>query len=146
MPSPTQRSLKYLRDLGYTAEVTEHWNAFTKRRHDLFGFVDIVAVKDTLVAVQTTSGTNVSARIAKITGDEKVRPKALAWLAAGGEIHVHGWAVKGARGKRKKYEVRVVVLDAIVFREKGVDAKRQGVQDAGVVDEIDPKERTDDEV
>lgn len=143
MPSPTQRSLKYLRALGYTAEVTEHWNHYTKRRHDLFGFVDIVALKKTLVAVQTTSGTNVSKRIAKITADEKVRTKALAWLEAGGEIHVHGWAVRGARGKRKKWALRVEVLKTTDFLKEGVDAKRQGVQDAGEADETKTEKETD---
>ena len=37
--SPTQRTLKYLRDKGYTAQVVEHWNAFAKRRIDLFGVI-----------------------------------------------------------------------------------------------------------
>jgi hypothetical protein len=28
--SPTARSLAHLRELGYTAKVVEHWNAFAK--------------------------------------------------------------------------------------------------------------------
>jgi hypothetical protein len=64
---PTQKTLAYLRREGWLAEVTERWNAFAYRRQDLFGFVDIVAIKgDLLWCVQCTSFANVPARMAKI--------------------------------------------------------------------------------
>ena len=64
--SPTQRSLKHLREKGYHCEVVEHW-AFG-RRHDLWGFCDILAIRDDeVLAVQVTSRGNVSARVRKIT-------------------------------------------------------------------------------
>ena len=54
--TPTQRSLKYLREQGYTVAIVERWNAFAKIRQDLFGFIDLLAIKpgETL-AVQTTA-------------------------------------------------------------------------------------------
>lgn len=104
--SPCQRSLKELRKAGWTCEVTERWNPFAKRRVDLWGFCDVLAMSPTLgiLAVQTTSGPNVSARLEKIKGE----PKAAIWLASGGRIVVHGWRKVGARGKRKVWECREV--------------------------------------
>lgn len=101
MRSPTQRTLAKLRAEGYTVEVTEHWNPFVRRRKDLFGFIDVLAVKgDEILAVQTTtaSGSHVSARVAKICSLQS----ADAWLyGANRRIVVHGWAKRGPRGKRK---------------------------------------------
>jgi len=37
--SPTQRTLKKLRDEVYLAQVVEKWNAFAKIRQDLFGII-----------------------------------------------------------------------------------------------------------
>lgn len=91
--SPTERSLKYLRAQGYTATVTERWNPFARIRQDLFGIIDILAVKrgETL-GVQCTSHDNVSARVNKIA-DHESTPKL---REAGWKLEVHGWK-KGAR-------------------------------------------------
>jgi hypothetical protein len=87
--SPTQRSLKYLRTLGYSAAVVEHWNMFARIRQDLFGWIDIVAVhvEGRIVGVQTTSAPNAAARVKKAKGNEAL----FNWISAGGELHVHGW-------------------------------------------------------
>lgn len=87
--SPTERTLRYLRKLGYTATVTERWNAFAKIRQDLFGFVDVLAVKpgETL-GVQCTSADHVAHRVAKIAEHENT-PRL---REAGWTLHVHGWA------------------------------------------------------
>lgn len=104
--SPTQRSLKLLRDEGYTAQVVERWNPHARVRQDLFGVIDIVAIKaldsDTtnIVGVQTTSKSNMSARVNKI----KESPEAALWSAAGGLILVHGWA----KNKSNRWEVRTL--------------------------------------
>ncbi len=102
--SPTQRSLKRLRDNGWLAAVVEKWIPQVKRRHDLFGFIDIVAIKgNRTLAIQTTSGAHVADRIAKIKGT----PEAALWLASPTrEVHVHGWRKVGPRGKRKVWELR----------------------------------------
>ena len=86
--SPTERSLALLRKEGWHVEVVEKWNSFTKTRKDLFGFIDLLAIrKGETLAVQTTSGSNMGARISKIANHEhvgKVRD-------AGWRIEVHGW-------------------------------------------------------
>lgn len=92
--SPTQLSLRWLRDNGYIAEVTEHWNPHARIRNDLFGFVDVLAIRDTeTLAVQTTSAANVPARVRKIR-ESDLYPKV---LAAGWQVRVHGWAKKSGR-------------------------------------------------
>lgn len=101
MTTPTQRSLKYLRDQGFTVAVTEHWNAFARIRQDLFGFIDLLALRgDETLAVQTTSYSNVSARVKKITEHENLANV----RKAGWGISVHGWH----KSKSGKWEVRIV--------------------------------------
>jgi hypothetical protein len=86
--SPTQRSLAYLREQGMTCEVVERWNAFARIRQDLFGIIDIVALDEQqTLGVQTTSWTNVSARVKKIAES----PHLPALLRAGWVLEVHGW-------------------------------------------------------
>ena len=98
--SPTQRSLEYLREQGYHPEVVEKYNSFTKRKNDLWGFADILAIKrDEVLAVQTTSGANVASRIKKIMASDLL-PKV---REAGVRIVVHGWTKK-ANGR---YVLRV---------------------------------------
>ena len=76
--SPTELSLAHLRKGGYhttvygelvgASQVVEHWIPKVKKRRDLFGFIDIVAVRiDVLgvLGVQTTSASHLAARIKK---------------------------------------------------------------------------------
>lgn len=102
MKSPTQNSLDKLRKEGYTAEVVERWVPFANKRKDLFGFIDILAIKDEeVLGVQCTSYGNVSARVKKITEAETtgiVRK-------AGIQIEVHGW-----RKVKNRWTCKVVDL------------------------------------
>lgn len=93
--TPTQRSLKYLKEEGWTAAVVEKWNPHARIRQDLFGFIDILALKGPeTIAVQTTSGSNMSARVKKIADSKHVTDV----RKAGWGIHVHGWR-KNAQGR-----------------------------------------------
>lgn len=102
--SPTQRTLKWLREDGFKVGITEKWNPHAKIRQDLFGFIDLVAVKSGhgILGVQTTSGANHSTRRQKILESEEAH----LWLACGGHIAVVSWAKQGARGKRKVWTMR----------------------------------------
>jgi len=98
--SPTVRSLALLRKEGYSAQVTERYNPYAHVRIDLFGFIDVVAIRADVkgvVGVQTTSQSNASTRYHKILGI----PEAKMWLEAGNQIIIHGWSKKGKKGKRK---------------------------------------------
>jgi hypothetical protein len=99
--TPTQRSLAHLKDAGYRAAVVEKWNPHARIRQDLFGCIDIIAVGNgETLAVQTTSGSNVSARVKKIAEAEALPDI----RAAGWKIFVHGWR-KAANGR---WTLRVV--------------------------------------
>jgi hypothetical protein len=90
--SPTQLSLERLRSEGWTAECVERWIPGANVRKDLWGFVDIVSLRDDVtMGVQTTSYSTVSARIAKIRDSELVA----AVRKAGWRIVVHGWRKVG---------------------------------------------------
>ena len=86
--TPTQLSLAMLREDGWFCWITEHWNSFSRTRQDLWGFVDIIALKPgQILGVQTTTATNMSARIKKIADHENVGKVRDANIM----IHVHGW-------------------------------------------------------
>ena len=71
--TPTQLTLRYLREHGWLAEVVERWVPGANIRKDLFGFVDIVALRDgETLAVQATSYSNISARVNKIADADAV--------------------------------------------------------------------------
>lgn len=96
--SPTARSLALLRARGYVCEVVERRLPRCFITKDLFGFIDILAIKDgQVLAVQTTSGGSgghVAARIHKIANS----PLVGAVRDCGWSIHVHGWR-KNAEGR-----------------------------------------------
>ncbi|MBK5942730.1 hypothetical protein [Halorhodospira halophila] len=97
---PTERTLQRLRREGWTAEVVERWIPQARRRRDLFGVVDVLALRggETL-AVQATSRSNVAARISKIRESD-----ALPLIReAGWRIEVWGWA----RDSKGRWQVRV---------------------------------------
>ena len=100
--SPTQRSLAFLRGRGYRVAICEHWNHYAKVRQDLFGIIDLLAIRPgEVLGVQATSYSNVSARLHKIAESEAAPDI----RAAGIKIEVHGWHKKG-----KVWEPRVVTL------------------------------------
>lgn len=101
--SPTQRSLKHLRDLGYLVHIAERWNPHAHIRQDAFGIIDLIAIGNgETVGVQTTSYSNISVRIKKIEEAE-----ALPLLRdAGWKLLVHGWR----KGKDGKWTVKEVDL------------------------------------
>src|SRR5688572_17225592 len=95
--SPTSRSLNLLRSEGYTVGVVERRVPFSPITQDFLGFADILAVRSGdvgVLAIQTTSGSNRSARYKKICASAN----ALVWLEAGNRIEIHGWVKKGEAG------------------------------------------------
>ena len=81
--TPTQLTLRKLRADGWLAEVVERWVPGANVRKDLFGFVDILALRDgETLAVQATSYTNISARVNKIAS-----------LDAVGDVRRANWSI-----------------------------------------------------
>lgn len=78
----------WLREQGFRVGTTEHWNAFVGRRFDLFGFIDLVAIRpNEIVGVQASSASGHSARRNKILESDDAR----AWLEAGGKTWIITW-------------------------------------------------------
>ena len=92
--TPTQRSLEYLRAEGYLCEVVEKWNSFTKTRKDLWGWCDILAIRENeILAVQVTAA-GVSSRIKKIMESDTLPIV----RKAGIRVEVHGFR-KNVKGR-----------------------------------------------
>ena len=92
--TPTQRSIAYLKGEGYAVAIVEHWNHFARIRQDLFGFIDLLAIRkgETLAVQVTASG--VSARLKKIMD----HPNPPFVRDCGWRIEIHGWR-KSATGR-----------------------------------------------
>jgi hypothetical protein len=92
-----------MRERGFHAEVTEHWNAFARKRFDLWGFCDVLCLgpNGERVVVQTTSASNVSARVKKIADS----PLVGVLRKAGFEIWVHGWFKKKNRWQVREVDI-----------------------------------------
>lgn len=116
---PSARTLERCRKLGMIAGVTERFNSFTKTRHDLFGFIDIVAIGggDT-IGIQATSGTNTANRVTKIITE--CTEDAQAWLKAGNRIQVWGWrklkVKRGGKAVRWEPDIKEVTLEMLEGR------------------------------
>lgn len=107
MNSPTQRTLKYFRSLGFDCDITEKFNSFTKRRHDLFGIIDILALwpaeqNRPAKGLQACAGASHANRVNKALAEPRLRK----WLAGGHGFEVVSWSKRGARGKPKRWTVR----------------------------------------
>ena len=108
--SPTQRSLKRLREEGYHAGIVEKYIQAIHARKDLFGWIDIVAIhpgKTGVLGVQTTTGDHLPDRLEKARGNAAL----VAWLAAGNSLVVHGWRKLAGRWTVREH---VVVLTDLV--------------------------------
>ena len=96
------RSAAHLRDLGYLVATVERYNAFTKRKHDLFGCIDLLAIgNNETVAVQVTSKGHLSDRKHKIE-EAEAYPE---MLRSGWRIVLHGWFKENNRWKLKEVEL-----------------------------------------
>jgi hypothetical protein len=92
--TPTQRSLEYLREQGYLCAIVEYWNPFAKVRKDLWGWCDILAIRENEVLAVQVTASGVADRINKIIASDTVD----AVRKAGIRIEVHGHR-KNSKGR-----------------------------------------------
>lgn len=98
----TGRSTALLRERGYIVATVEHYNAFTKRKHDLFGCIDLLAIGNgETVAVQVTSKPHLSERRHKIE-EAEAYPE---MLRSGWKVVLHGWYKEANRWQLKEVEL-----------------------------------------
>lgn len=143
MMSPMQRTLAWLREHGYQAAKTEHFNWKAKVRQDLFGFIDVLAVSDDeLLAIQVSDGAHHAEHVAKIMALPVARQ-----LVFHMNVELWSWSKRGARGKRKLWTLRRDALTArllpkhSLLREKIESGTWDSLlEDAGLGDLPDTKE------
>ena len=100
--SLTARSTALLRERGYQVATVEHYNAFTKRKHDLFGCIDLLALGNgETVAVQVTSKSNLAARRHKVE-EAEAYPE---MLRSGWRVVLHWWFKENNRWQLKEVEL-----------------------------------------
>ena len=110
--TPTQRTLKALREQGMIAGIVERWIPRINIRRDLFGILDIVALHPVrgVVGVQST-GQDFAGHMAKMTVEK--RAECMAWLKTPGTaLELWGWSkllVKRG-GKARTWQPRVHVF------------------------------------
>lgn len=85
-----EKTLTWMKKQGWRIGFASSWNAFSRRRHDLFGFIDYVGLDgQNIFAVQSTSYNDHSPHLHKITGE--CREAAKDWIRGGGEILLISW-------------------------------------------------------
>lgn len=68
-----QQTRKRLEEDGYLCELVEKYNAFSRHKNDLFGFLDWLAIKrDEVLGIQVTTKENMSSRRTKISEHDNV--------------------------------------------------------------------------
>jgi len=114
--SPTQRTLKYLKDQGLTTGIVERYiSGFQKeddkwipgRRIDLFNIIDIIAIDDAQTIGVQSCGQDFSGHHKKLT--EEKEQEVRDWLAGGTrELWLIGWRKLKLRrgGKAKRWRPR----------------------------------------
>lgn len=124
--SPTSFTLKECAKRGWIAGVVERFVRFPPPGHkvDLFGVIDIVAIAPSAprwgyvnadgsqqfsppftIGIQAT--TNTGGHHAKHRAKILAEPRARAWVEAGNHLELWTWALQGARGKQKRWTLRV---------------------------------------
>ena len=121
--SPVERTLDWLRQHGYTATKTEHYHHYAKRRIDLFGFIDVLAVSEHhVIAIQVTDGSHRAEHVPKILALPVAR-----LLAQHMDVELWSWSLKltgltrkdGRLNRQKEYQLRRDALTARLVRRRG---------------------------
>jgi hypothetical protein len=111
--SPIQRTLNWLRERGYEAQKTEHFNWHAKVRQDLFGFIDVLAVgENDMIAIQSSDGAHHAAHRQKILDSRAAQLLAM----FGVDVEIWSWSLK-LSGKRRKDGLLVRQKEQILRRE-----------------------------
>ncbi len=106
--SPTQRTLRFLRQQGALCGIVERWNPHVGPygvRQDLFGFIDIIAVFPEGICAIQSCGQSYRDHQRKIVENEAARE----WLRSNGRIQLYGWrkVLEKRGGKRRIWRPRV---------------------------------------
>jgi len=107
--TPTQRTMEKLRADGYKPWIVEKFNRFAGPhgiRQDMYGIIDIVAIRPGEILGVQSCGQAFSEHIRKLTEENYL--DCADWLEAGGKLELWGWrklAKIGINGKKTKVKV-----------------------------------------
>lgn len=104
MSKYTEMTLKKLKKDGYGCGIVERFipRAGFGFRKDLFGIIDIIAIKEGEIIGVQSCGATYAEHFEKITVTE--RENAINWLKAGGKLHLYAWRkLKKKRGGKATY-------------------------------------------
>ena len=124
--SPTARTLQLCKEMGWPAGVVERWIERAKKRIDLFGCIDVVALPERkierywqgplwirdILGIQCCTGSGHAAHVTKA----KAEPRLRRWLAANGSYEVWSWYKYVKPIERKYWRVR---REAITLADLG---------------------------
>ena len=102
----TGKSNSLLRSQGYCIRRAESYNAWTQRKKDLYGFIDVAALHPEVrgvTGVQITTYSNLSAHIKKAES----LPAFWLWLDCGNPVIFHAWQKK-KQGNRELWIPKIV--------------------------------------
>jgi len=118
--SPTQRTIKALRDQGLKCAIVEKFNAYVGQhgvRQDLFGIIDIIALdpEKGIVGIQST-GSAFSEHLRKILVERA--QDTIDWLKTPGtSLYLYGWRkIKRKRGGKQmvwKPRIQEITLEDV---------------------------------
>lgn len=116
--TPTQRTIRELRNQGRVCAIVEKWNAFVGPhgvRQDLFGIIDVIALDPERGVVGVQSCGSSFAEHERKFFDER-RQECIDWLSTPGtKLELWGWrkvkVKRGGKAERWSPRVREFVLD-----------------------------------
>ena len=137
----TSRTLKFVRDLGYTAGMVERFLSFAGKfgkRVDLFNIIDLIAIKPGEILGVQSCGSAFSEHFKKMLNEEGTKQ----WLEAGGKLWLVGWRkIKRKRGgKLKVWAPRIYKFSVLDLPRKKKFSFRKLSKLAKEVKEIMEKE------
>ena len=115
--TPTQRTLRELRNRGMICGIVERFNSFAGPhgiRQDLFGFIDIICLDPSrgIIGVQSC-GNSFSQHYKKIT--EEKNQECYEWLRCGGKVELWAWRKlklkRGSKALRWTPKIKVITLE-----------------------------------
>lgn len=122
------RTVKWLREKGCIAENVEKYSSYTKRRRDLFNFIDVIAVDPEygVIGIQVCRSTDFQQHVRKLKN--VVNDNLLTWLKHA-DVQLWGWRkVKVKRsGKAMVWRPRVADVVAtegdeiLIYERKRID-------------------------
>jgi hypothetical protein len=93
---------KLLKDQGYIVSKVEQYNKFSQHKKDLFGFIDILAIKPgEILGIQATGWTFHGSHANNYLNNPKISKNIEIWLSTGAKFEI--WAYNN---ETKKFKIK----------------------------------------